>query len=143
MGKLSFHSVSAVGTFGLAIFELSNDRLGNGLFTIFIAAGLLLHEFAKSPSELHKKLLGFIARISETGARASRVMVIFIAIGGTLLAVDLIYDIDFLPFFHPLDVIIKRLSIPIVIATIVLYTRVILFTFISCNEFKHKLVILE
>ena len=131
MKGISFQGVSAAAALGLAVVEFSFSRLGNGLVSVFIAVCLVLNEISKSPTGMYLKIRGFAGVFFPNSAKLARKSITVITFGGTLLIIDQFFEVEFIPWFDPLQTIIKRVAPILVIASGSIYLATVTASVIS------------
>ena len=103
-----------------AIYGAATKALGDALFSMVIAALLFLSEARLSP----QIILDGARKFFQGSDRIARRLIVALAVGGSALAIDIVYGLDFLPSW--MDLWVKRsapafvcISIFLIVATLV------------------------
>ncbi|MEJ8563254.1 hypothetical protein QTO30_19925 [Yoonia sp. GPGPB17] len=121
MSHFTFTRLSLVGAILATFSQVFTLQIGNALASFFVAVCLGLNELAHSPNRAYEKATNALGMFFVNASRVARRLVFAIAIGGSLLVIDQVYVINFLPIFEPLDDVIKRLSVALVCVTLVVF----------------------
>jgi hypothetical protein len=117
---LNYKLIAAGLVVAYTAYSAATKAFGDALFSTVIATLLFLNEAKLSPGSIIDRAKDFF----QSSDRIARRLVIALAIGGSALAIDVVYGLDFLPDW--LDVWVKRtspafifISINLIVASVV------------------------
>ena len=113
--KISVASLSVAA----AVYGLYSGSVGDAMFGITIGIGALIEVGIDDPDRHFFRGIERLRGLFQNAARAARFLIAAIVVGGTLLVIDLPYDISFVPQF--VDPLIKRLAPALVVAALAFY----------------------
>ena len=131
MEIFTFKRAALLGSPGIAASQFYLTHTGNALSMLFVAICLAIEDFIKSPSSAYRKYIGLLGGFIVNASKTARRLVFVIAIGGTILAVDQTYSISFITWFEPLDDVVKRASVVLVVSTILVFYGTVVGAYIS------------
>ncbi|HEV2554789.1 MAG TPA: hypothetical protein VGV17_13605 [Bosea sp. (in: a-proteobacteria)] len=122
--RFSFKYVKSIIGFVFMLYGANEKSTGDFLFGFILASCDVLEFILTNPAKTMLPYIIFIRKIFRSGDSLSRYSVIIMALGGSALILDRIFDINLIKTI-PLDTLIKRIAPIIIINTIVIYVCII------------------